>query len=396
MNDTMNQFKRPAIVQVLPALVTGGAERGAIDVAVASLEAGLQSIVISSGGPMARELSRAGATHIELPVDSKNPVTVKRNIRRIQDAIREHTGNTGSDVVPGIVHARSRAPAWSALHAAKALGMAFVTTFHATYNYNSPVKKAYNAVMIKGERVIAISNFIRDHMMNDYQCEWARIRVIHRGIDTGMFHPEKVSVERVVKLATDWRLPDGVPVVMLPGRLTRWKGQILLLRALAKIKDRPYRCLLVGSDQGRTAYREELEREAESLGIADRVHIVDDCRDMPAAYMLADVVVSASTDPEAFGRVAVEGQAMGRPVVAPNHGAAPEQVTHGVTGFLFDPSNEDSLASMLDQALALGPEERERLRDVGIANVAEHFTKEVMCGKTLDVYREILDRHHFT
>lgn len=393
MNDTVNQSIRPAIVQVLPALVTGGAERGAIDVAVASLEAGLQSIVISSGGPMARELSRAGATHVELPVDSKNPVTIRRNIKRIQEAIRQHTG-TESGPVPGIVHARSRAPAWSAIHAARGLGMRFVTTFHATYNYNSPVKKAYNAVMTKGERVIAISNFIRDHMMNDYQTEWARIRVIHRGIDTGMFHPEKVGVERVVKLATDWRLPDGVPVVMLPGRLTRWKGQILLLRALAKVKDRPYRCLLVGSDQGRTAYRAELEREAASLGIAGRVHIVDDCRDMPAAYMLADVVVSASTDPEAFGRVAVEGQAMGRPVIAPNHGAAPEQVTHGVTGFLFDPGNEDSLAAALGEALALGPEERDRLRAVGIANVAENFTKEVMCGKTLEVYREILDRHH--
>lgn len=393
MNDTANQTTPPAIVQVLPALVTGGAERGAIDVAVASLEAGLQSIVISSGGPMARELSRAGATHIELPVDSKNPVTIKRNIARLQSVIRAHTGTDNTGPVRGILHARSRAPAWSALYAAKSLDMPFVTTFHATYNYNSPVKKAYNSVMTRGERVIAISNFIRDHMMNNYKTEWARIRVIHRGIDTGMFHPEKVGVERVVKLATDWRLPDGVPVVMLPARLTRWKGHIQLLRALAKVTDRPFRCLLVGSDQGRTAYRAELEREALSLGLMDRVHIVDDCRDMPAAYMLADVVVSASTDPEAFGRVAVEGQAMGRPVIAPAHGAAPEQVTQGVTGFLFEPGNVESLASMLDQALALGSDERDRLREVGITNVAQNFTKEVMCGKTLDVYREILDRH---
>ncbi len=394
MNDTVKKAARPAIVQVLPALVTGGAERGAIDVAVASLEAGLQSIVISTGGPMARELSRAGATHVELPVDSKNPITIKRNIVRIQDAIRANTGNEGTGIVPGILHARSRAPGWSALHAAKALGMPFVTTFHATYNYNSPVKKAYNAIMTRGERVIAISNFIRDHMMNNYKTEWARIRVIHRGIDTGMFHPEKVGVERVVKLATDWRLPDGVPVVMLPARLTRWKGHILLLQALAKVTDRPFRCLLVGSDQGRTAYRAELEREAASLGLMDRVHIVDDCRDMPAAYMLADVVVSASTDPEAFGRVAVEGQAMGRPVIAPAHGAAPEQVTHGVNGFLFEPGNVNSLAMMLDRALALDSDERDRFREVGISNVAQNFTKEVMCGKTLDVYREIMDRHN--
>lgn len=394
MNDTTKSINRPAIVQVLPALVTGGAERGAIDVAVASLEAGLQSIVISTGGPMARELSRAGATHVELPVDSKNPITIKRNIARLQEAIRTHTGATGSGTVPGIVHARSRAPAWSAMHAAKALGMPFVTTFHATYNYNTPVKKAYNAIMTRGERVIAISNFIRDHMIENYNTEWARIRVIHRGIDTSMFHPEKVSVERVVKLATDWRLPDGVPVVMLPARLTRWKGHILLLRALAKVTDRPFRCLLVGSDQGRTAYRAELEREAASLGLMDRVHIVDDCRDMPAAYMLADVVVSASTDPEAFGRVAVEGQSMGRPVIAPAHGAAPEQVTHGVSGFLFEPGNVNSLAAMLDQALALDSGERERLREVGITNVAKHFTKQVMCAKTLSVYREIMDRHH--
>ncbi len=382
-----NTFAEPGkgrgIIQVLPSLVTGGAERGAIDVALAARDAGFRSYVVSSGGPMVRELIRGGIEHIELPVDSKNILTVYRNITRLAELAKEH------DIT--ILHARSRAPAWSAYYAAKQAKVAFMTTFHATYNFNSPLKKAYNAIMTKGDRVIAISNFIRDHIMTNYQADWARVRVIQRGIDVNIFDPGKVSAERVIKLAAEWRLPDGVPTVMLPGRLTRWKGHPLLLQALALMKDVDFRCLLVGSDQGRVSYREDLEKLAKDLGLESNVHIVGDCNDMAAAYKLADVVVSASTDPEGFGRVAVEGQALGRPVIAPGHGAAPEQVESGTTGWLYKPGDPESLAKALRTALALTAEQRTALHERAITNVRDNFTKEKMCARTIALYTELAD-----
>ena len=381
------ELSAPGIMQVLPGLVTGGVERGAIDVAIAAKNAGWRSYVVSSGGPMVRELIRAGVDHIQLPVDSKNIFTMRGNVYKLTDLARDNRID--------IIHARSRAPAWSAKEAARKAGIAYLTTFHGTYNFSNPLKKAYNAVMTQGDRVIAISEFIRDHIILNYHADWARLRVIHRGVDTTVFDPQAVSAERVVKLANQWRLPDGVPIVMLPGRLTRWKGQGLLLRALSRLKDRSYRCLLVGSDQGREGYREELQTLAAKLGIEGSVHLVGDCNDMPAAYKLADVVVSASTDPEAFGRVAVEGQALGRPVVAPRHGAAPEQIRHGETGWLFSPDDADDLARVLDEALSLDESRRDALHAAAIANVRANFTKEEMCRKTLEVYAELADRRRF-
>ncbi|MDJ0684496.1 MAG: glycosyltransferase family 4 protein [Alphaproteobacteria bacterium] len=374
----------PGVLQVLPALVTGGVERGAVDVALAAKAAGLRSYVVSAGGPMQRELNRAGVTHIQAPTDSKNLFTLRANTRLLVDLIQRHKID--------IVHARSRAPAWSAKAAAAQTGTAFLTTFHATYNYGNLIKKAYNRVMTQGDRVIAISEFIRDHIIGHYHTDWARVRVIHRGVDTAIFDPAAVSAERVVKLAQQWRLPDGLPVIMLPGRLTRWKGQILLLRALAKLENKGFRCLLVGDDQGNSAYQDEIERTARKLGLEGHVHVVGDCNDMAAAYKLADVVVSASTDPEGFGRVAIEGQALGRPVVAPRHGAAPEQISHGETGWLYTPGDADDLAHVLTLALGLDEAARDRLHAKAIANVRNHFTKEEMCRKTIALYGEMAER----
>ncbi len=374
---------RPTLLQVVPSLVTGGVERGTVDVAAAAAEAGFRSLVASSGGPMVRELTRAGAEHIELPVDSKNPLTLRKNADRLAALIEAE----GVD----IVHVRSRAPAWSAWWATRRTGTPFVTTFHGTYNLGLPFKRRYNAVMTMGDRVIAISEFIADHMRQRYpEMNKAAIRVIPRGIDVGRYDPEQVSAERVIRLSERWRLPDGMPVVMLPGRLTRWKGQLLLLRALKELEGGPVRCLLVGASQGREGYVREIEETAERLGVADMVHVVGDCDDMPAAFKLADIVVSASTDPEAFGRVAVEGQAMGRPVIAPRHGGAPEQVIEGETGWLFNPGDPFDLAAKIDMALRLQPDARDRLYRAGIENARRHYDKRRMCADTIRVYRELL------
>src|SRR3954452_21519651 len=373
---------RPVVLQVLPALVTGGAERGAIDVAAALHQAGGAPPVASARGPMARELERWRVPHFPLPLDSKNPLVMRRNVDRLSKIIRENHVD--------IVHARSRAPAWSALGAARRTGVPFMTTFHAPYNFSGRLKRFYNSVMAKGDRVIAISEFIRDHILANYEIDPARIRVIHRGIDTNNFSPERVSPERVIQLARAWRLPDGHQVIMLPGRLTRWKGQTVLIDALAKLGRQDVVCLMVGSDQGRAGYRQELEEQTKRLGLESVVRLVDHCNDMPAAYMLADVVVSASSDPEAFGRVIVEAQAMGRPVIVTNHGAVRETVIAGETAWAVPPNDADALAEALADALGLDADQRAILGERAMNYVNARFTRDRMCSDTLAVYNELL------
>lgn len=377
------QGHAPVVLQVLPRLETGGVERGTIDMAAALREAGWTPLVASEGGRMVRELERVGAEHITLPLASKNPLTLRRNATRLAELIETR----GID----LVHARSRAPAWSALWAARRTGVPFVTTFHGTYNIDAlGLKRRYNGVMAQGDRVIAISEFIRRHILAEYRTDPSIIRVIHRGIDFSRFDPERVSAERMIQLARKWALRDGDPVIMLPGRLTRWKGALLLVDALARLGDRAFQALLVGDPQGREDFREEVEQAIEAKGLHGRVKIVGDCNDMPAAYMISDVVVSASTDPEAFGRVAAEGQAMGRPVIAPHHGAAAEIVQDGRTGWLFVPNNADALATVLRKALDLHGPQRDALAARALEHVRARFSKQRMTDATLSVYWELL------
>ena len=374
---------RPVVLQVLPSLVTGGAERGAVDMAIALARAGGVPLVASAGGPMVRELERHGVRHVVLPLATKNPVAMLRNAATLAALIRAE----GVD----IVHARSRAPAWSAWLAARRTGVPFMTTFHAPYNFKGGLKRRYNAVMAMGARVIAISDFIRDHILAHYRVDPARIRVIHRGIDLDRFAPGRVEPTRVAALARAWQVPEGRPVVMLPGRLTRWKGQAVLIEALARLGRRDVFCLLVGSDQGRTGYRQELLDLTAARGLADAVRLADHCDDMAAAYLLSDVVVSASSDPEAFGRVIVEAQAMGRPVIVTNHGAVRETVLAGETAWTVPPNDPQALAAALSEALSLPEEARARLAERAIRFVGERFSRERMCARTLEVYRELLD-----
>lgn len=372
----------PVVLQVVPSLVTGGAERGTIEIAAAIVADGGTAIVASEGGAMENDLRRAGALHLKLPAASKNPVVMYRNIARLEQIIAAYNVD--------ILHVRSRAPAWSARTAAQRAGCHFITTFHAPYNFSNALKKRYNQIMTEGERVIAISEFIADHVRENYNVDRTRLRVIRRGIDVARFDPDRVSAERMIQLSTRWRLPDGVPLILMPGRLTRWKGQTVLLEALSHLKDIDYRCVMVGSDQGRTAYRRELEALIARYGLGSRASIMDECNDMPAAYMLSDVVVSPSTDPEGFGRTVGEAQAMGRPVVASDHGGAREQIIAERTGFLFPSGDAAALAAGLRKALSLAPDVRARLHDEAIARVRAEFSKDLMCARTLAIYREVL------
>ena len=388
----------PRVLQVLPSLEIGGGgvERATLDIAEALVEAGSQAVVASAGGRHVPTLERRGAIHITLPLASKNPLVIRSNIARLGRLIAEY----GIE----LVHARSRAPAWSALFAARRAGVPLVTTFHGTYNFGRGpaglLKKRYNSVMVRGDRVIANSSFTADHIRANYDVPEERLRVVPRGIDVDVFDPAMVSASRIIDLARRWQLPDGKTIVMLPGRLTRWKGHSLLIDALAELKaaraardpGAPFDvlALLVGSDQGRTAYRSELESAIAARGLAGQVQILGHCDDMSAAYMMADVVVSASTDPEAFGRIVAEAQSMGRPVVVADHGGAAEQVLTGQTGWLFAPGNAGSLARALDQALSIAPEQRAAISAASQAHVRRHYTRRGMCEATLAIYAELV------
>ncbi|HBO58384.1 MAG TPA: glycosyl transferase [Alphaproteobacteria bacterium] len=374
---------KPVILQILPRLEQGGVERGTIEVASAILGAGWTPIVVSGGGRLEHELERIGVEHITLPVYSKNYFTMRKNAKLLAQIIK--------DKHVDIIHARSRAPTWSAKWAAEMTGIPFMTTFHGAYNIGPiKLKKAYNRIMTEGVVTIAVSNFIKRHIMDNYGLDESKIRVIHRGVDIDRFDTAKVSPERMIALAKKWNLPEDRPVIMLPGRLTRWKGQLVLLDALAKMKHKDLRCLFVGSDQGRVAYRKEMDKKAKKLGLESVVQVVDHCSEMDVAYLLSDIVVSASTDPEAFGRVVPEAQAMGRIVVASNHGGATETVRDGETGFLFPSGDSTALAETLDKILDMPASERDAIAKRAVDSVRSEFSKTKMCDKTLAVYREIL------
>jgi glycosyltransferase involved in cell wall biosynthesis len=380
--DRGSQVARPpAVLQVIPSLVSGGVERGTVEVAAALVAAGWTAYVASSGGPMERELARAGAHHIHLPLASKNPLAIRRNTKALIEIIRRQRID--------IVHARSRAPAWSAWKAAKKTRRRFVTTFHNAYDEKAPLKHWYNSVMARGERVIAISDFVAGYAASSYGVGADRLRTIPRGVDLNLFDAGRVNGDRVADLAARWRVPDGFAVVMLPGRLTRWKGGLDFIDAIARLGRRDLCCLLVGAEQ-RPGFRRELEAAIQRHGLIGQFRIVEDCRDIAAAYVLADVVVSASTDPEGFGRTIVEAQAMGRPVIATDHGGARETVVPGSTGWLVPPGDTTALAAAIDEALTLDPAEREALARRSRAHIAAGFTREAMCARTIDIYEELL------
>ena len=374
--------KAPTVMQILPALRSGGVERGTVDVARALTSAGWNAIVASGGGPMVHELNRAGATHIELPIGAKNPLKWRANFDRLVDLTFKHNVD--------ILHARSRAPAWIGWRAARKRALPFVTTFHGRYGDSNPLKKIYNSVMGRGDRVIAISHYIAGEITRRYDIGADRLRVIPRGVDLALHDPDRVSAERMIKLTNEWRLPDGVPIVMLPARVTRWKGHELLIDALDLLRDIPFHCLIVGSHEGKERYKAGLEARISRLGLTPNVHLVGNCTDMPAAYKLADVVVSASLDPEPFGRVIIEAQAMGRPVVASNHGGAAESMLDGETGWLVQPENAGALAQGIRRALSMSEQDRARLSEVAIEHARARFSREDMCARTLAVYCEVL------
>lgn len=370
------------VMQIIPNLISGGVEQGAVDLNAGLVAAGMVSIVVSNGGPRVFDITRAGGVHIQLPVHSKNPLTMWRTARRLRRLILEHKVD--------IVHAASRAPAWVARQAVKGTPAAFVTSCHAAHKIGSGLKRLYNSAIASGRRVIVVSRFLATYLTRNYGVGEDRMRVVYRGLSLERFHPTRVSADRLIAIARHMRVPEGVSVVMLPGRLTRGKGHIVTLEALAQLNRPDVLCLFVGSDAGQAHYRQALEGEIARLGLEAQCRIVTDCPDLPAAYMLATVVVCPSLVAEGFGRISIEAQAMGRPVIAARNGGLPETLVDGRTGWLVAPGDAAALAAAMAAALALSEEERAALATRAMAHIAETFTNARMCEGTFAVYAEAL------
>ena len=377
----MPNTNSPTILQLVPRLNEGGVERGTIDVAEAIVRAGGRALIASAGGRLEKKLAATGAELVKLPMESKNPLTMYRSIDQLKTLI--------ADEGVHVVHARSRAPAWSGYYAATAAGIPFVTTYHGTYNEGPPGKKFYNSVMAKGDPVIAVSDFIAAHIRERHSVPSERIVTIARGVDLDVFSEEAVPPTRLIQLAERWGL-DGEdrPIVMLPGRLTRWKGQTVFVEACAKLREEigpEFLAVLVGGSLD-SDFADEVLELAKTKGCDDCVKMVGSCNDMPAAYRLASAVVSASIEPEAFGRVAVEAQAMGRPIIATDHGGARETVKQSITGWLVEPGNPGALAKAINRVLLLPQDERDRIGHNGKEHVMARYQMGDMLRATLDIY----------
>ena len=372
---------------MVPRLDTGGVERGTLEIAEAIVSAGGRALVATEGGQLVPRLTRLGGEVFEMNVASKNPITVWQNAGLLARLIREE----GVDVV----HARSRAPAWSAYWAARRTGAAFVTTYHGVYTEDFPLKRLYNSVMARGRPVIAISEYVRDLVRARHLVPEEEIALIPRGADITLFAQEAVGNERAVNLAERWGiLDDPRPVAILPGRLTRWKGAESVIDAAAILKERrgvaDFVILIVGG--GDEGFARSLDARIVARGGGDCVWRTGECTDMAAAYKLASVVLSASIEPEAFGRVVVEAQAMGRPVIATDHGGARETVAHGESGWLYPPGDSARLAEILNQALEMDPSERAHLGMAARVRVHSRYTVGAMQRDTIKAYERAAGR----
>jgi glycosyltransferase involved in cell wall biosynthesis len=387
---------RTTVLQIIPELDAGGAEQSVVEIVAALVKAGARALVLAEpGGRLEPAVTAAGGEVHPFPAATKNPVRILANSL----ALARLASREGVQ----LIHARSRAPAWSALMAARGLGIPFVTTYHGAYSEPNAAKRTYNSVMARGDIVIANSRYTADLISSRYATYPERIRVVHRGVDTAAFDPKAIDLERVSALRARWNVPPGQPIILQAARLTRWKGQLALLDAVGRLRSRGALrnavLVLAGDAQGRDSYVDELRSKIAELGLGAHVRLPGHVpvSDMPIAYALASATVVASIEPEAFGRTAIEAAALGCPVIATDIGAPLETVLAQPdvsfvqrTGWLVPPDDAEALAAALAEALALSGSERQDLAAAARRHVLAHFTTEVMQSRTLAVYDLLL------
>ena len=371
-----------SVIQVLPALNQGGVERGTIEIATALKKAGIPNYVISAGGKMVPELKKIGVEHITLPVATKNPIKMWLNAQKMAKIFKEKEA--------GLIHVRSRAPAWSVKWASQKTSIPYIATYHGRYGTKPALKKLYNRVMVQGEKVIAVSNFIKQHLMDEYQVPENKIVVIHRGADTNLFNPVHIGQDKVQDFLTTHDIPLDKPIISLVGRLTRMKGQSVMLEAVKQMQHQEITILLIGGNP-KAGYDKELQAELTGLPEETTVKIFAvPGKEMPVVYAASDIFVQPSLIPESFGRSIAEAGAMKRVVVAAAHGGACELIKNGKNGFLTPVGDAAALASKLDKILDMSPKQRAQIGEAAHANICTNFTIQNMCEKTLALYKKFL------
>ena len=378
------------VLQVIPKLGYGGAETGCYDLAHYLPENNCSSYIVTSGGELLKFIDRKKVKVIKLPVHSKNPLLMFFNSIALIFIILLNNIS--------IVHARSRAPAWSCLLATKITRRKFVTTFHGTYNFKNPFKKFYNSVMVRSDLIIAGSNFIFSHINQNYP-KYLNLKkkflVIFRGINVDYFDSSTTLDSEENRLILDWEVDKNKKIILMPGRLTAWKGQETFIEALNLVNKElgydSFNAVILGSDQGRDIYTKKIKRLAEQYRLTSQLKFIEHCKNMPLAYKISDIVVSASVEPEAFGRVAVEAQSMEKPIIASDIGGSNETISDNVTGFLFQSGNAEALSKKIVEALQL---DESRLKSIGIEgrkNIIKKFNVEKMCFSTYSEYKKLLN-----
>jgi len=378
------------VLQVIPKLGYGGAETGCYDLAHYLPENNCSSYIVTSGGELLKFIDRKKVKVIKLPVHSKNPFLMLFNSIALIFIILLNNIS--------IVHARSRAPAWSCLLATKITRRRFVTTFHGTYNFKNPFKKFYNSVMVRSDLIIAGSNFIFSHINQNYPKYLdlkKKFLVIFRGINVDYFDSSTTLDNEENRLISDWEVDKNKKIILMPGRLTAWKGQETFIEALNLVNKElgydSFNAVILGSDQGRDIYTKKIKRLAEQYRLTSQLKFIEHCKNMPLAYKISDIVVSASVEPEAFGRVAVEAQSMEKPIIASDIGGSNETIVDNITGFLFQSGNAEALSKKIVEALQL---DESRLKSIGIEgrkNIIKKFNVEKMCFSTYSEYKKLLN-----
>ena len=376
------------VLQVIPRLGYGGAETGCYDIAHYLPENNCESFLVTSGGELLKYIDKKKVKLIRLPVQSKNPILMFINSIILIFIILFFNIS--------IVHARSRAPAWSCLIAAKLTGRKFVTTFHGTYNFKSEIKKFYNSVMLKSDLIIAGSNFIFSHINNNYPKylnKKKKFLVIFRGINTDYFDPTTIIDAHENKLLTNWGIKRDKKIILMPGRLTAWKGQEIFIEALNLVNKElgyeAFNAVILGSDQGRDVYKKKILRLVEQYRLNNQVKFIDYCKNMPLAYKISHLVVSASIEPEAFGRISVEAQSMQKPIIASNIGGSNETIVNEKTGFLFESGKPASLSKKIIEVLQMDETTLKFMGNEGRKNVIKKFNVEKMCFSTYSEYKKL-------
>ena len=378
------------VLQVIPKLGYGGAETGCYDLAHYLNEVGCKSYIITSGGELIKYIDKKKVTLIKLPVHSKNPLLILVNSIIISFIILF--------LNISIVHARSRAPAWSCYFATRITRRKFVTTFHGTYNFQNKIKKFYNSIMVKSDLLIAGSNFIFSHIHENYSKYLnpkKKFLVIFRGINTEYFDPNNIKQDDIIKLRNLWKLDKNKKIILLPGRLTSWKGQEMFIESLNIFRSTnpeiDFMAIILGTDQGRTVFRKKLENLVQQYDLTKNIKFVDHCKKMPLAYYLSDVVVSSSIEPEAFGRVSIEAQSMKKPIIASNIGGSNETIVDNKTGLLFESGNPQALSNKLKEIIKLDTLTLDLMGNEGRKNVLNRFNIEKMCFNTYSEYKKLIN-----